>query len=312
MILVLHYYKSIIDGVMTSLIDTFFNLRDLHMYNIQMKIICPELYLLDKNDYYDFDIDDTQWYEYIDDNGLDVKPYKGNDEKIQFHLKAHNNEITTAIPFLRFNRNFGNFNLFYSIDQTNKKFKADTIICSGRLIYEILMGEDIELECDKLIILDSLDTYRSKIGIFPDFDDLFDTMFKNCDIIQLSNPATFRETKYKQIEYYHKFSLKRLRALRKTQILKDKSYVFDRTNKEKTMITEGLHFENLGKGIFENAYFGNPVEYKKDGMFMKDGLWYYMNLFGLDANKNQPIILSKKLISDKLFFNGDDVLRGIL
>lgn len=282
------------------------------MYNIQMKIICPELYLLDKNDYYDFDIDDTQWYEYIDDNGLDVKPYKGNDEKIQFHLKAHNNEITTAIPFLRFNRNFGNFNLFYSIDQTNKKFKADTIICSGRLIYEILMGEDIELECDKLIILDSLDTYRSKIGIFPDFDDLFDTMFKNCDIIQLSNPATFRETKYKQIEYYHKFSLKRLRALRKTQILKDKSYVFDRTNKEKTMITEGLHFENLGKGIFENAYFGNPVEYKKDGMFMKDGLWYYMNLFGLDANKNQPIILSKKLISDKLFFNGDDVLRGIL
>lgn len=297
---------------MTSLIDTFFNLRDLHMHDIQMKIICPELYLLDKNDYYDFDIDDTQWYEYIDDNGLDVRPYEGNDEKIQFHLKSYNNEITTAIPFLRFNRNFGDFNLFYSIDQTNKKFKADTIICSGRLIYEILMGEDIELECDKLIILDSLDTYRSKIGIFIDFDDLFDTMFKNCDIIQLSNPATFRETKYKQIEYYHKFSLKRLRALRKTQILKDKSYVFDRTNKEKTMITEGLHFENLGKGIFENAYFGNPVEYKKDGMFMKDGLWYYMNLFGLDANKNQPIILSKKLISDKLFFNGDDVLRGIL
>jgi hypothetical protein len=69
-----------------------------------------------------------------------------------FISKHSNNKITTAIPFLRFNRNFGDFNLisFYRT-RKQKKFKANIIVCSGRLIYEILMGADIELECDRLI-----------------------------------------------------------------------------------------------------------------------------------------------------------------
>ena len=57
MILILHYYKSTIDGVMTSLIDTFLNMRRTvsDKWPVHIKIICPELYLMDKDDYYNFD-----------------------------------------------------------------------------------------------------------------------------------------------------------------------------------------------------------------------------------------------------------------
>jgi hypothetical protein len=36
------------------------------------------------------------------------------------------------------------------------------------------------------------------------------------------------------------------------------------------------------------------VEYKTDGMFMEDGLYYYMKLFGLDAFEDQKIRLNKR------------------
>jgi hypothetical protein len=305
-VLVLHYYKSIVDGVMTSLIDTFFNIRK--EADVRMRIICPELYSLDHDDYYDFDIDDTQWYEYKNDIGLDVEKYKGNDEGFDFHFKANKNKITTAIPFLRYNRNLGDFNLFYSIDQENNTFKADTVICSGRLIYEILNGANIYIECNRLIVLDSLDTYKSKIGVFPNFDLLFDTMFRNSDIIQLSNPATMRDSKYEQREYYHKFSLRRLDALKQSGIIKDK-YEFDRRKKPKILITDSKHFENVGKGIFEHLWFRKKVYYKPNGMMHdKDGLYYYLKLFGIDATKEQELpVITKDQIRDKLFWRKNEI-----
>jgi hypothetical protein len=303
-ILVLHYYKSIVDGVMTSLIDTFFNIRN--ETSTDMRIICPELYSLDHDDYYDFNIDETQPHIYKDDIGVDTEPYEGEYNDVNFGFMRFKNKATSSVPFLRFNRNFGDYNLLYTIDQDNHKFKADIVICSGRLIYEILNGAKIEIECNKLIVLDSLDTYKSRIGMFPDFDDLFSTMFKNSDVIQLSNPATMRESKYKQIEYYHKFSKKRLNALKQTGLLKDE-YIFDRTKKEKTMITEGAHFENMGKGIFEHLWFDKHVYYKSDGLFDKDGLYYYLKLFDIDATKDQEISIQKYDLKNKLFWRENEI-----
>lgn len=308
-VLVIHYYKSTIDGVMTSLIDAYFNIRrsKINIWDTQMKIVCPELYLMEKDDFYNFDLKETQWHEYTQDIGVDTIPYKGEYESRDYYLKCFHNKLTSSIPFLKLNRNFGDFNLLFDIEQKQKKFKAEIIVCSARLIYEILMGEDIELECNRLFVLDSLDTYKSKVGIFPDFDDLFDTMFKNCDVWQLSNPANFRETKYRQVEYYHKFSYRRLHALKQSGLLKDNP-TFIRTKKEKTMIGEGSHFENMGKGMFEHLYFGREVDYKADGMFTKDGLWHYMRLFGLDATKDQKIRLSKDKIMSKMFYKNNDIL----
>lgn len=303
-LLVIHYYKSTIDGVMTSMIDQFFNLRrGLGNWEVGMKIICPELYLMDIDDYYNFPLEETQWYEYTSKTGLDVTPYEHPDtDLVTRNLRLFNNELTTSIPFLRYNRNFGDFNLLYSITQDENKFKAHTVVCSARLIYEILMGADIEIECERLFVLDSLDTWKSKIEMFPDFDDLFSTMFRNSQVIQFSNPATFRETKYDQREYYHKLSYRRLHALKQSDRIKDE-YIFNRTKKEKTMITEGCHFENMGKGIFEHLYFGKKVLYQKEGMFTKDGLWYYLNKLGVDADKDCILECSKEEIKANLFMS---------
>jgi hypothetical protein len=306
-VLVLHYYKSTIDGVMTSMIDTFFNLRTVLQShkNVKFEIICPELYLLDNNDYYDEN--QVEWYEYTDKVGLNVKPYEANDVGMDFHFRAFRNELTTAIPFLRFNRNFGDFNLIHSIVQDKNVFSARTVICSARLIYEILMGADIEIKCNKLIVLDSLDTYKSKVGIFPDFDDLFDTMFYETHVSQLSNPANFKETRYKQVEYYHKFNVRRLRALKQSGYFKQR-YIFNRTNKEKTMIGEGAHFENMGKGIFEHLWFDIPVDYRTEGMFTKDGLWYYLKLVDIDPDKDQTI--TKNQVDLNKFIMKEDIKIG--
>ncbi len=306
--LIIHYYKSTVDGVMTSLIDAFFNMRRAlnSRHDVRFSIICPELYFLDIDDYYNIPLDETQWYEYT--TGLDVVPYKHDEPELKRNLRIFRNELTSSVPFLRFNRNFGDFNLLHSIEQDKKKFKDDIVICSARLIYEILMGADIEIECDKIIVLDSLDTYKSKIGMFPDFDDLFSTMFRNTEVIQLSNPANMRETKYRQVEYYHKFSIRRLNALKQSERLKG-VYCFSRTNKDKTKITENCHFENMGKGIFEHLYFGKAVRYETDGMYTKDGLWYYLNLFGIDAEKRQLIKgIGRTKIKDKLFYKNNDFL----
>jgi hypothetical protein len=310
MILVLHYYKSIIDGVMTSLIDTFFNIRRslgslVGARPVYMKIVCPELYLLNQKDYYNFDLDNTQWYEYVNDTGVDVKKYEKVEDSLIYNMKLYHNKLTTAIPFMRFNRNFGDFNLFRGITQTEHKFKANTIICSGRLIYEILMGADIELECERLFVLDSLDTYKSKIGEFPDFDDYFDIL--ETDVTQLSNPATMRDTKYRQELYFHKFSFRRLNSLKQLGILEDE-YNYNRTSKEKGKL-EGGYYENQGKGIFEHLYWNKKVNYCAEGIYTADGLTHYLDLFGIDPYVDHfPLHLSKNQIKDKLFMKNVDYL----
>lgn len=303
-IIVLHYYKSIVDGVMTSLIDAYFNMKDNPSHDVELKIFCPELFSLDHDDYYNFPLEDTQNHRYINKRGIETIPYENSLYPLVDRIMFSTNQITTSIPFLRFNRNFGDFNLYYSIEMNQKKYEADMIVCSARLIYEILIGEsDIELKCKKLVVLDSLDTYRSKIGEFPDFDDYFDTL-SNTKILQLSNPATFRDSKYEQKEYYHKFSERRLSALEQSNILKNE-YTFKRA-KDKTNIYEDSYFENIGKGIFEHLYLGKTVHYKTDGMFTKDGLYYYLRLFNIDVERNQTIEITKEEIKDKLFFKEDD------
>lgn len=312
MIRVIHYYKSTVDGVMTSLIDAYFNMRRAisHCDEVKMDIICPELYLMGVRgieDFYNFDLSETQWHEYTQDKGLETKVYNGEYQSMDYHFKCFHNKITSSIPFLKMNRNFGDFNLLFSIEQDKKVYEADVIVCSGRLIYEILNGADIELKCSRLVILDSLDTWKSRVGFFPDFDDYFKTIEKTTDITQLSNPATMRESNYRQIEYYHKLSYRRLNALRDSGLLKD-NFIFKRSGKEKTDIGDGLHFENMGKGMFEHLWFGREVEYKTDGMFMEDGLYHYMKLFGLDAFEDQKIKLEKKDIMNHLFYKTSDYL----
>jgi hypothetical protein len=315
MILVLHYYKSTIDGVMTSLIDTYFNLRrSLAGKNeVKIKFICPELYLLDKSDYYNFSLDeDIQWYEYKNSTGLEVHSYKKVEDSIKYQYRLFKNEITTSVPFLRFNRNFGDFNFFYDIVQDQNKFECETVICSARLLYEILMGVDIEIKCNNLLVLDSLDTYKSKIGLFPNFDDLFDTMFKDTWVIQYSNPINFRDTKYQQVSYLHKFSYRRLSALKQSGLLKDELN-FTRKRGDKGELFPEKYFENIGKQLFEHLYFGKKCNYYAEGLFTIDGMCHYLERFGIDGTVDHtPLILTRGHIKDQMFMkNTDEIYQFI-
>ena len=85
-------------------------------------------------------------------------------------------------------------------------------------------------------------------------------------------------------------------------------YVFDRTTKKKTKIGD-FHFENMGKGLLEHLWHGKTVHYKPDGMFTEDGLWYYLNLFNIDVNKEQTISgISKRTFMHHLFYKIGDIL----
>jgi hypothetical protein len=287
------------------MIDTFFNLRS--VAPVKMKFICPELYLMDIEDYYNIPLEETGWHEYISEVGVETIPYEHEEEEHIRKRRILNNELTTSVPFLRFNRNFGYLNFANCIELTQRKFEADTIICSARLLYEIMSGADISLKCKKLIVLDSLDTQKAKLGIYPDFDDLFDYMFKDTKVIQLSNPSNIRQSKYEQKEYFHKFSEIRLKSLKQTGKLRDR-LVYERDTKQKTKLGEG-NFENMGKGIFEHLYFKKEVDYRTDGMYCKDGLWYYLKLIGVDPEKNQVLRIPKSTIREKLFMRRTDCLR---
>ena len=77
-------------------------------------------------------------------------------------------------------------------------------------------------------------------------------------------------------------------------------------------IKPGLFVENIGKLIFEFNYFNKQVIYMNDNKSINDGLHHYLNLFGIDDNKTQPILISKKEIEDKLFYKQDDLILELL
>ena len=294
MITIVHYYKSIVDGVMTSLIDLFFNLRD--HFDVRLIIICPELYSMEYNDFYDIHPNDTEFFK--------------NGKHIEFEefMKDENNEVTCSIPFLKYNKNFGDPKLLFSIELCDKEQEIEissrVVICSARLLYEKMMGRlnlKFRFGGGNLFILDSLDLYKSKVNAIPNLDIAIPKNLHRC--FYLSNPANFIKRK-NNIEYYHKFSKRRLDTLK----LNDYDYI---RNKEKIMV-KGKYFENIGKGIFEHLYHGHKVNYNADKS-IKDGLYYYLKLFDIDGLKNHyPLEIQKEQIEDKLFMKEDDKIINLL
>jgi hypothetical protein len=123
------------------------------------------------------------------------------------------------------------------------------------------------------------------------------------------NPSNFGSTNFKEIEWYHKFSKKRLDTMQ----FYSTSLNYCRKKKKYIKIKEEGYYENIGKRIFEYLYAGLIVNYSPEGMFTRDGLWYYLKLFDVDASKfYKPLIISKYKIKEKLFMNENDRLLEIL
>lgn len=259
MILVIHYYTGAVDGVFTSMVDTYYNLLEAGK-NVEFKIVCDD--------------------------------------------------ASIAAPHIK--RNFRNQKLISKLTK-DLVFDYDIIICSSCLLYHNL---EVFLKTDNLIILDSLDLAFSKYGKYEKLSKIFPG--DNCTI--LTNPSTMNSTGKREFEYYHKFSRRRINNLQvrvskfssdpdKESLWIKNEIDFYRSERPHTLIVGDKYFENIGKIIFEHLIFEKKVNYYTNGMFTKDGLYYYLKLIGIDGEINHtPIEVNREIIFEKLFPKEDDLL----
>jgi len=230
-----------------------------------------------------------------------------NSEHIEFEefVDDDTNDVTCSIPFLKYNKNFGDPKLFFSVLENKGEeieLGSRLTICSSRLLYEKMLGRlklKFKMGTGNLFILDTLDLYKSNVRAIPNLDIAIPKNLHR--LFYFSNPANFIKGK-KNIEYYHKFSQRRLDTLELNDV-----YNYQR-DKEKIKV-KGNYYENIGKSIFEHLYHGKKVNYSARNMTIKDGLYYYLKLFGIDGSKDHfPLNISRDEIKDKLFMKDDDVM----
>ena len=75
----------------------------------------------------------------------------------------------------------------------------------------------------------------------------------------------------------------------------------------------GLNLEIKGKIPFEFSYFQKPVYYDASTKMIDDGFTDYLNLFGINDNISQTILIPQKELYDKLInYKDDDIILQIL
>jgi hypothetical protein len=195
------------------------------------------------------------------------------------------------------------FGLDKSVITIDTDFEADIIIASTKLLADIIHYQKelgIKFVCNKLILVDSLDLMRSKYDMIPKLDEI-----EYCnDTVLLANPANFNISNFKCYEYYHKFNESRI----KSSILPE-AFIYTRVVKNHIQLIDDIFFENIGKFIWECLYNNRKIIYYSDGMKIKDGLYYYLKLFGVDGDIHHiPLNISKEQVVDKLFMKDDDLI----
>jgi len=200
------------------------------------------------------------------------------------------------------NSHFGSNKITLSMQQ-DKNFDSEVIICSARFLIDVLLY-GLNVKCKKVIIFDSFDVACNRY--FP--DKTFKIPFQFEKYYFLANPANM-EVFEKHFEYYHKFSSERMDTI----TFPESHFYYSRKSKWYIKNARRSWFENIGKGIFERLYKNVNVYYNTSGMKVKDGLYYYLNLFDIDATKNQyPLKISKDDIKNKLIMKEDDLILDLL
>jgi len=221
-------------------------------------------------------------------------------EGVYYHILS--NDVGKTVQLLRAN----NLDvLLQTIDTLGRcVYEDDCIILTYSMVLdrERLLTE-LEIKCKKLIILGTLECYyepfeREKMPAHWKFDEIY----------MLNNPPM-----YLWEPYYHKLSLTRLENLSPLSIKKmDTMGVYCRERKYHGKMYNPVAFENVGKLIFEACYLNRPVYYDPRGMPGKDGLYYYLALFGIDGYDSsyidRPLPITKEQVIEKLTMHEDDYL----
>lgn len=181
-------------------------------------------------------------------------------------------------------------------------YECDVIICLWSLFTEKngKIPQTLNIKTKKLIILGTLDVFDK-----PYKNSIIPKHWQYDEIIFLTNPPNFSD-----YTYYHKLSKYRLDRLTKMSLRKNK-LKYCRQDK-KHIFKNNIYFENIGKLIFEHCYHSIPVIYSTKGMTIKDGLYYYLKLFGIDGSINQIIEIPHDEIEEKLIMKEDDYILRLL
>lgn len=217
-------------------------------------------------------------------------------KRTNIEFKIITDDIGKFISLCKYNRNFGCPDILQLITN-DKQFEADTVICSTKFLNDIKI-HNIKVQCNKMILLDSLDIIKSYYGLIAPLES-------PCkDTTLLCNPSNFNMVEsFNYYEYYHKFSRERLDTL----ITPYEQLLYMRRNKDSIHIIDSIYFENIGKIIFEMLYTKNMVTYYSDEI--EDGLHYYLKLFGVDGHKDHELLeMSPMEIQDCLFMKDDDTI----
>lgn len=223
---------------------------------------------------------------------------------VEFISVSDHKKPSDLIKLFFKNSSFGAPSLMKSFTK-EREFDREIIICTARLLADCTTDKRLKIRAKKLIVLDSLDLARQKYGVGPNLD-----ISVNADeCIFLVNPSNSGITKFKEYIYYHKFNQHRL----DTKYFRVQKLDYSRIRKPFIKIEDGKYFENIGKGIMEFSYKGYPVTYNTDGMFTRDGLYYYLKLLGVNGEKNHnPLKISKSKIKKKLFMHNNDILLDMI
>ena len=205
--------------------------------------------------------------------------------------------INQMMFMFRDNAYFGDKSMLQSFTK-DTKFEADVVICSTKMLNDI-KTYDIEINCYKMVLLDSLDVMKAHCKTIPMLESPCD------DTILLCNEANQGLTDIKSDVYYHKFNQTRLDTIQM-----DKSINYnrlDKLDKQYISVGEDVRFENIGKSIFEGLYCKSSVFYHGSGTY--DGLYYYLKLFNVDATQDHmPLMIEAEEVKDKLFMKKDDLI----
>lgn len=229
---------------------------------------------------------------------VDLKAYSCDD--VPFSDGAlYKKNLSGWYNFCYDNKHFGTREVFKSFTK-DKKFMSDVVICSARFPNDMVKN-GLSIEAKRWIILDSLDLQTNR---FVDYQP--DEVLKG-DVHFLVNPANFNKTKFTEHEYYHKFNKKRLDTLTIREPIE-----YTRVTKDWMKVGQ-YYFENIGKSIWETIYCGQDVTYDPTGMLGKDGLYYYLKLFGVDGEKSySPLPINRKDIEGKLFMKDNDIVLSLI
>jgi hypothetical protein len=219
-------------------------------------------------------------------------------KKVRFKTFSKTMTVTQWINTCIENKHFGDKKTTLSMIK-EPYLSADIIVCSTRFLVDVQMF-DLEVNCKKIIFLDSFDVACPRY-----FDrSQFINSIPCEDYIFLGNPSN-KDKLPNFREYYHTFSPERLDTIS----FENDHYYYSRKDKWYIKIGRRSWFENIGKGIFERLYHNKSVHYTTKGMTQRDGLYFYLRRFGVDGEQDHyPLPITRKDIEDKLFMKEDDLL----